>query len=115
MELKDLQLYKENNKYYLAAKIFYEDRNGFYEMHVPKIALPINDNFEINLTSGYDDYYKPYQELDIDFGFGKLYAMPVNGQDTMVYITCIEEKVHEMTLAEIEKALGYKIKLKEET
>lgn len=29
MELKDLQLYKENNKYYLAAKILYDDNNGF--------------------------------------------------------------------------------------
>lgn len=111
MQLKDLQLYKENNHYYLAAKILYDDNNGFYEVYIPKIALPINDHFEVHLTSGYYNY----QELDIDFGFGKLYAMPTDGQDKMVYFTCIEEKVHEMTLAEIEKALGYKIKLKEET
>ena len=114
MKLNDLQLYQENNKYYLSAKFFYEDKRGYYELSIPKIELPVSSSCcEVNLNSGYDVLDVPYKIVDVDFGFGLLYAKQFNDKGDFFTLTCLEEKVHEMTLDEIEKELGYKIKLKE--
>lgn len=110
--IKDLQLYKENNKYYLSALVDYEDKRGVYEISIPKIEFPIERNCIIDRTIG-ERNYKPYTTVSIDFGLGELYAEPFDNNDNYYTITCIEEKVHKMTLANIEKELGYKIELKE--
>ena len=110
--IKDLQLYKENNKYYLSALVNYEDKNGIYEMSIPKIKLPVGQKCIINKTIE-ECNYKPYTTVNIDFGFGELYVEPFDNNDNYYTITCIEEKVHKMTLADIERELGYKIELKE--
>ncbi len=113
MHLTDLQLYQENNKYYLSAKLLHEDKRGYYEMSIPKINLNISQDCEVNITSGCDCFGAPYRTVDVDLGFGRLYAKPFNNKGDHIVYTCLEEKVHEMTLDEIEKTLGYKIKLKE--
>lgn len=113
MTLNDLQLYKENNKYYLSAMFFHEDKKGYYEVSIPKIKLPVSQDCAVNFSSRYDDYHKPYKIVDVDFGFGILFAEPFDDECNFLTMKCIEEKVHPMTLAEIEKELGYKIELKE--
>lgn len=112
MIVKDLQLYKEDNKYYLSAIFNHEDMIGKYEMHVPKIKLPISSNRSLNHEVE-TSFGKPLHTVIVDFGFGGLYAEPFTDEDHFFTLTCLEEKVHEMTLDEIEKKLGYKIKLKE--
>ena len=113
MHLTDLQLYQENNKYYLSAKLLHEDKRGYYEMSIPKIYLDISQNCEVNITNRCDCFNTSYTTVDVDLGFGRLYAKPFNDKGDRIVYTCLEEKVHEMTLDEIEKTLGYKIKLKE--
>ena len=110
--IKDLQLYKENNQYYLSALFDYEDKRGFYELSVPKIKLPIFQNCELNINSYYNDWDKN-KTVDIDFGFGILNVKPFNDKGDFFIVKCLDEKIHKMTLAEIEKELGYKIELKE--
>jgi hypothetical protein len=110
MTVKELYLYKDNDKYYLSAVFGYEDKNGIYEMSVPRIEFPMSFDCTMDLTI-YDAYYQ--NEATIDFGFGKFNVLPFDGKDKYYKLTCLEEKVHEMTLDEIEKELGYKIKLKE--
>lgn len=111
--LKDLKLYKEHDKHYLSALLEYEDKRGIYEVSIPKIELPIASDCSIDYTyeaSG----HRPNTIVTVDFGFGKLYAAPVDDDNKLYFtLTCIEEKVRKMTLAEIEKELGYKIELKE--
>ena len=51
--------------------------------------------------------------VSINFGLGKLYAEPFDNDENYYTVTCVEEKIHKMTLADIEKELGYKIELKE--
>ncbi len=115
MHLTDLQLYKEDDKYYLCAKFLHEDKRGLHEVSIPKIEFPVSPNCDVSLNSGYDSSYVPYRNVQVDFGFDTLfYARSFNDEGHLFTITCIEEKVHEMTLAEIENTLGYKIKLKEE-
>lgn len=111
--LKDLKLYKENDKYYLSALLIHEDKRGIYEVSIPKIELPIASDCSIDYTYGACGYF-PNTTLTVDFGFGKLYAVPVDDDNKLYFtLTCIEEKVRKMTLAEIERELGYKIELKE--
>lgn len=111
--IKDLQLYKENNQYYLSALVNYEDKSGIYEISIPKIKLPVGRNCIINNTIS-ERNYKPYTTVSIDFGLGELYADPFDNNENYYIVTCVEEKVHKMTLADIERELGYKIEIKED-
>ena len=115
MTIKDLQLYKENNKYYFSAVFNYEDKKGYYEISVPKIELPISC-CQVSTENSYDTWYGYQKTAKVDFGFCVLDASPVdvNNNETLFTMKLIEEKVHPMTLAEIEKELGYKIELKKE-
>ena len=115
MTIKDLQLYKEDNQYYFSAVFNYEDKKGYYEISVPKIKLPIS-YCQVSTESSYDIWYGHQKIAKVDFGFCTLDAFPVaiGNQETLFTMKCIEEKVHKMTLAEIEKELGYKIELKKE-
>lgn len=112
MTIKDLQLYKENDQYYFSAVFNYEDKKGYYEMSVPKIKLPIS-YCQITHDHSYDILYGDVHDVKVDLGFCTLNAYPFNDKGTFFTVTCLEEKVHKMTLAEIEKELGYKIELKE--
>lgn len=115
MHLTDLQLYKEDDKYYLCAKFLHEDKGGVHEVSIPKIEFPVSPNCDVSFNSGWNDVNTPFRFIAVDFGFVNtlFYAKPFNDEGHLFTMTCLEEKVHEMTLAEIEKALGYKIKLKE--
>ena len=113
MTVKDLQLYKENNTYYLSAILHYENEKGIYETSIPRIELPISSNVQVDIESYCDIWKKVIKFGSVDFGFGKLSIKPFNDEGNFFTTTCIEEKVHKMTLAEIEEKLGYKIKLKE--
>ena len=106
--LKDLQLYKEDGIYYLSALIGYEDNYGVYDISIPKIEFPVTTHLHGYITTCCGN-----KAVSLDLGFGEMYAKPVGDTNTFFTITCVEEKVHEMTLADIEKELGYKIKLKE--
>ena len=111
--IKDLQLYKENNQYYLSALVNHEDKSGIYEISIPKIKFPVSRNCIIEKSTA-ERNYKPCTIVSIDFGLGKLYAEPFDNDGNHYTMTCVEEKVHKMTLADIERELGYKIELKED-
>ena len=113
LKLKDLQLYKENDRYYLSAIFDQEDKAGFYEVSVPKILLPISPNCSIDIDVGTTIFGVLYETVAVDFGIVKLYAEPFDSARSFYTKKLISEKVHEMTLEEIERELGYKIKIKE--
>lgn len=113
LKLKNLQLYKENDKYYLAALFGQEDKKGFYELSVPKILLPIAPNCSVDVDIGTTIFGVPYNTVTVDFGIVRLYAEPFDNERNFYTKKLISRKAHEMTLEEIERELGYKIKLKE--
>ena len=113
LKLKDLQLYKENDKYYLSATFDQEDEVGFYELSVPKMPFPVDPNCSVNINTCTTIFGVPYNYVAVDFGIMKLYAEPIDNKKNLYTKKLISEKAHEMTLEEIEKELGYKIKLKE--
>lgn len=109
MILNDLNLYKENDKYYLSAKLAYEDKAGFYEVYIPKIHLPVSSDIAVNSISSFGNV-----SASIDFGFAPLDVEPYDDDNHYFTTTCLEEKVHKMTLADIERELGYKVEIREE-
>lgn len=113
LKLKDLQLYKEDDKYYLSAIFDQEDETGLYELSVPKILFPIAPNCSMDIDVGTTIFGASYDYVAVDFGVVRLYAEPIDNEGNLYTKKLISEKAHEMTLEEIEKELGYKIKLKE--
>lgn len=114
LKLKDLQLYKElNDKYYLSAVFDQEDETGFYEISVPKILFPIAPNCSMDVDTNTTIFGDRYDYVAVDFGIVRLYAEPFDYKKNFYTKKLISEKTHEMTLEEIERELGYRIKLKE--
>lgn len=108
--LKDLQLHKKEDgkcvEYYLSAVYHDENDAGIYEITIPHIHLPLNEGLMI---IQYNKYLQ-YEPDKVDLGFGELPMLPdENGH--MYYQKLIKEKVHDLTLSEIEKKLGYKVRI----
>lgn len=113
--LTDVTVYKEDGEFFLSATYHGEDLHEEYEINIPKIALPIRPH-ELNL-----DYHDAdclmdricspcYLETTIDYpGYGTLRAMSSKGKHFTK--TIIKNKKRKMTVAEIEKALGYKVEI----
>ena len=104
INLEDLKLVKKDGRYYLSATYVFDDGSNKYVMEVPRISLPIRcgapDINESTMTLG------GYGEAFINLGFGDLEMHKFNGHHYT--ITTIQE---ELTLEEIEKRLGYKVKI----
>ena len=111
VELKKLTLEKDLRGYYLAATYRIEDKHSIREIDIPKIRLMQSENaFTINL----EDNRLGFREGYINFGFGNLQLDKVLDENAIPYFyteRVLEEKYTEMTLDEIEKKLGHKIKI----
>jgi hypothetical protein len=109
--ITSLELHKNEVGYYLSAKFKIEDERSIKELDIPKIGLPVAQKGFCIRTE--------YSSLDlrdlmyIDFGFGELRVLPTkdNGKEVLFTERVIEEKTKEMTLEEIEKKLGHKVKI----
>lgn len=123
---KSVKLIKENNEYYLDCVFIAEDDHYIREVRMPRALLPIkwDGNVEqcdsmpgVRLVVEKDGRltYRNYptdRRADIGYGKTELYKgdvgefLPVEYKESV-----ISEKVHEMTLDELERELGYKIKI----
>ena len=102
-KLKELHLVKENGMYYLSAKYEIVEGNYQYVLEVPRIFLPLRNEPTISETCLGVDWE---QEHLINLGFGELQMTKI--KDHYYTVTTIQE---ELTLEEIEKRLGYKVKI----
>ena len=112
VELKDISLKKDFNGYYLAAKFKVEDSHSIRELDVPHIRFIDKTHWRdwvmIEEINDVDD-----DRAYINFGFGALpldYGLS-NGYRALFTEKVLEEKYKEMTLEEIEKKLGHKVKI----
>lgn len=115
-KLKDLKLHSAENpkghytSYYLSAVYEVEDDKQIKELTIPHLALPI---FRVPIIR--QEYDITDVSLCADLGFGVLDVMQdvVDGVSEPVYYVekLIKEKTQEMTLEEIEKILGHKVKI----
>lgn len=111
-ELKEISLSHDNNGWYLDMVYEYENEHGVYEIHIPHLNIPIYDDRMpvLELACGFNN------ECYALFGGIKLpltEAKTKHGKNGKYHYTIktLKEKRQEMTLEEIEKKLGYKIKI----
>ena len=99
--LTDLKLQKDSDgQYYLSAKYHVDEEHRTKECIFPKIILPVDQTHAPLITACARE-----RETNVDIGFGSL-PVPVPPIEKV-----IEEKVQELTVEEIEKKLGHKIKI----
>ena len=110
-KLTELDLYTNGTGgYFLSAKYMVEDKHSVRELHIPRIQLPISPSrviIDTNIGDG------AMLEHHIDMGFGRLPLQETyrGGRHVLYTEKILEEKCTEMTLDEIENALGYKVKI----
>ena len=114
--LNSLNLYEKDGRYFLNAEYLYEDDKGKYRMLIPAIALPFRDIDQapiINSYHGLDGYsYMNVNGHQFNLYNGSCFTEKTGKIENVQYaIETLEEKTHEMTISEIEKKLGYKIKI----
>lgn len=114
IELKGLKLDKDIGGYFLSATYLIEDLDSIRELYVPNIRLPIwVKDTVINLRAEPMGYF--FAESTIDMGFGELPLGKIKDTSCRKPVffkeTVIKEKTKEMTLEEIEKKLGHKVKI----
>ena len=119
-KLKDLELLwdPDHKEYYLRAKYEVEDEHRVTEHIFPHIVLPVNDSFEVYADNRSSLAWA--RDITCNIGFGDLQLreadVHIPGHDKpfkqVHYVSrVIKEKHQEMTIEEIEKKLGYKIKI----
>mgnify|MGYP003292955981 CR=1 FL=1 len=108
MKLTDIEFHTDSKGYYVSVKYRVESDRDIREIDIPKIRLPINPNLLRLRTFG---QYSHQCEANIGFGYLPCEYVKRDGHDIYFTETVIEEKTHEMTLDEIEKELGYKVKI----
>lgn len=102
VRLKSFKTYEEEGLYFAHIVYQYEDNRGLWELTVPKVRIPV-EPYRFDLKHGPDG-------STLDFGVGKCCMYPVD-MDVYARKVLIEEKIHEMTVEEIEEKLGYRVKI----
>lgn len=112
--LEKLELHEEildkktdSRCYYLSATYIRETDAKIERITIPKIDLPVAYSTEPNFSMELTNCSMPSALIDI--GFGDLIIQEIDGK----FYTCetIKEKTVDMTVAEIEKQLGRKIRI----
>lgn len=107
-KLMDVKLIKEGDNYFLNLTYQHEDDKAVYETVIYKAHLPINTH-GFNYCE-FDFGIHAKKERAIDIGFGELRLL-MDEKGRMLITEVVEEKTKEMTIEEIEKALGHKVKI----
>ena len=119
VKLVDATTYQvENGTWYMELQYEYEDKSGVHRRYYPKVEFPF---FCGKLpTEEFSSGCFGRDELTISLFTDKVvvfrgnFSNPMTGQimsDVCVIDNLIKPAFHEMTIEEIEKELGYKIKI----
>jgi len=110
---QEFELYKEDGKYYLRIDFDYENEHGLYKGHADKIKFDmllvgIEYNQYGSSQNAKAEFLVPTHE---DYTARCLFDVLTNSNNNFFTIELVKEEVQEMTVEEIEKKLGYKIKI----
>lgn len=99
-----------DGRHYLDLTYEYEDQYRISKVHFPMVRLPIERVRYINSSCSYWD-----REHSVEFGNGLELSLSkykdIDGNEYVYKAEVIKEKTQKMTVAEIEKKLGYKIEI----
>ena len=119
VKLVDATTYKdENGTWYMELQYEYEDESGIHRRYYPKVEFPFFCGKLPPEEFSSDRYGR--DELTISLFTNEVsvfrgnFSNPMTGQimsDVCVIDNLIKPAFHEMTIEEIEKELGYKVKI----
>ena len=118
-ELSDIVPFKEDGLWYFKLIYKYEDKKGKHTVVIPKAAIPF-DQGSLPSINRLDSYYRflserPYISCNNSIPLYKSVcdlAIAQGAKEPDYYFDIITEYAsREMTLDEIEKELGYKVKI----
>lgn len=115
-ELRNIIPFKEDNTWYFSLYYKYEDEEGEHLVAIPKAALPFSQEHLPSIKSE-SFYFNEHPYIDCNDSMPLYEAVSslakVHGhKDPACYFDIITKPAfREMTLDEIEKKLGYKIKI----
>lgn len=109
---QNFELYKENDEYYLRMDFDYEDDYGVYKGHINNIKFDFylkevdfgcrgtRRKATVKLVKPSEGYHNPIS-----------FDAHVDSDGNLFTFELVKEKVHEVTMEEIEKKFGHKIKI----
>ena len=109
---QEFELYKEDGRYYLRVDFDYENDYGVYKGHIDKVKFNVLfKGIESEICSwtksAKANFLVPSEYSCVDCSFD----IVKDSKDNFFTIEVIKEKVYEMSVEEIEKKLGHKIKI----
>lgn len=121
-KLIDVKPYQDNDRWYIRLIFEYEMNNGDqFKLEIPKMELPLDQLYLPDIISRYNslnrDTYIHMRYIDIDgrpcisLQKGKINEIADLSKNGDSYYYAIKQISKQMTIEEIEKELGYKIKI----
>lgn len=107
----DIMYRPVSDKYEIVAEYLAEEKDG---KHKYTYEVPINVSMDLPICSNKVLHEYSYSDINIatgtiDFGFGEINVY--SSDPTTIKDELIEPKVKKMTIADIEKELGYKVEI----
>lgn len=113
VELKDYELKVDEKTKKLFLKLVYVAENGLgvFEITIPKVLLDISTKDVPRLISRSSSGYICLPSEDMLYTDKMEYLLGGDKDDSIYTVKKVKDKIHEMTISEIENKLGYKIKI----
>ena len=118
--IKNAKLYEKRGKFYIDVTYFRETDAEVQEIHIPKLYIPlVNSSGGLYIYTDWMDDYIGASTRKTVYCLNHFYPecgehglrICENDDGAPYTIRVIEKKTQEMTIEEIEKKLGYKIKV----
>ena len=104
-----IELYQEDGRYYFKVDFDYEDDYAYYKGKIERIPFDFR-LYSIKMRNdGYS--FNSKTKITADLGMCKDMEIHPNKNGEYFTLTVVKEKIYEMTMEEIEKKLGYKVKI----
>lgn len=113
-QLANVELVKENGAYYLSLEYLLEDDNRVEKLIIPRAKIPIDNDFYPILAHSTPTFSRYFGggNVSLESGYeGYRFELKAGPDARLFTLETIKEKEHEMTVEEIEKKLGYKVKI----
>lgn len=112
--LKNAQIYKDNrNRFYMHLEYEREKDDGLHKITIPKVNFPnclYSDPTVVKYCDGNETIFLPKSFLDVEYG--EVTTKDGTTHKKVFFVDeIVEPKIHEMTIEEIEKELGYPVKI----
>lgn len=104
-----IELYQEDGRYYFNVDFDYEDDYAYYKGQIERIPFDFR-LYSIKMQSA-DCLSNTTTKITANLGLHSDMEIYPNKKGEYFTLTVVKEKTHEMTIEDIEKKLGYKVKI----